>query len=104
MRILGPDGQPIETGPPVSDEVKEIIERVKAVAAQGDPSTALQQLIFAFQTDVRSSLVQDTTIDLLRQMVALSGAENSDELQLFEELRQNANDPVAYYRIGNRFA
>ena len=65
MRILGPDGNPVQTGPPVSDEVKQIVERANAIATQqGDPASALQQLVFAFQTDVASDLVLDTTIEL----------------------------------------
>lgn len=104
MRLLGPDGQPIETGPPVSDEVKQIVERARLIAGQGDPGAALQQLIFAFQTDVTSSLVLDTTCDLLRQVMMQTGAQESEELDLFENLRANPEDPVHAYRLGNRFA
>ena len=56
MRILGPDGKPISTAPPVSDEVKQFVEQAAAIAAQGDPATALQQIVFAFQQDVNSDL------------------------------------------------
>jgi hypothetical protein len=103
MPILGPDGKPIQTGPPVSNEVKEIVERAKAIAAQGDPATALQQMVFAFQTDVNSDLVLDTTCDLLTQIMQATGAEQSDERELFLALRDNRQNPEIYYAIGNRF-
>lgn len=103
MRILGPDGLPIESGPPVSDEVKQILEQSKAIAATGDVSTALQQLVFAFQKDVNSTSVLDTTCALLEQMMKLQGATESEELQLFQQLRENRQDPEIYYRVGNRF-
>ncbi len=104
MRILGPDGQPFESGPPVSEEVKQYVVRAKEIAAQGDPASGLQQLVFAFQTDVNSDLVLDTTCDLLKQMVQITGAEQSDELQLFEQLRANRDDPLLYYQVGERFS
>jgi hypothetical protein len=103
MRILGPDGKPIETGPPVSEEMKQIVERAKAIAAQGDPASALQQMVFAFQSDVQSSLVLDTTCELLAQMAQLAGAQQSDELQLFQALRDDRENPELYYLVGNRF-
>ena len=59
MRILGPDGKPISTAPPVSDEVVQFVERAREIAAQGDPASALQQIVFAFQQDVESDLVID---------------------------------------------
>lgn len=103
MSILGPDGKPIRTGPPVTNEVKQFIERAKAIAEQGDLNSALQQLVFAFQTDVTSDLVLDTTCALLAQMAEMAGVEQSDELQLFTQLRENRNDPALYYQVGNRF-
>jgi tetratricopeptide (TPR) repeat protein len=103
MRILGPDGRPLESGPPVSDEVREIVERSKAIAAQGDPGSALQQLVLAYQTDVSSDLVLDTTIDLLTQIARAAGAEQTEELQLFHNIRQRRDDPIPYFEVGNRF-
>ncbi len=103
MRILGPDGKPLQTGPPVSDEVKQIVERAQAIAAQGDPASALQQLVFAFQTDVSSDLVLDTTCELLSGMARAANAGESEELQLFEQLRANREEPTLYYQVGNRF-
>jgi tetratricopeptide (TPR) repeat protein len=103
MRILGPDGRPLESGPPVSDEVREIVDRSKAIAAQGDPGAALQQLVFAYQTDISSDLVLDTTIDLLTQIARASGATETEELQMFENVRQHRQDPIAYFQVGNRF-
>ncbi len=106
MRILGPDGNPVQTGPPVSDEVKQIVERAKAIAVQqGDPASALQQLVFAFQTDVSSDLVLDTTIELLTTMATATGNDptQSEELQLFKQLRESREDPLLYFQVGNRF-
>src|SRR5579862_2117595 len=103
MRILGPDGKPIEPEAPVTEEVKQFVERAAAIAADGDPASGLQQLVFAFQQDVNSDLVLNATIDLLTQMVALSGSEQSDELELFKQLRNSRKDANIYYQIGNRF-
>src|SRR5689334_18681026 len=103
MRILGPDGQPVETGPPVSDEVKQFVARARELAASGDPSSALQQMVFAFQTDVSSNLVLDTTCELLEQMRQMTGAAESEELALFQALRDHRDNPAIYHRIGNRF-
>lgn len=103
MRILGPDGKPLKSNDNVSDEVQKLVQRAVEVSEAGDPANALQQLVFAFQLDVTSDLVLDTTIDLLTQMVKLSGAESSDELQMFEHLRENRNDAEIYYRVGSRF-
>jgi tetratricopeptide (TPR) repeat protein len=103
MRILGPDGQPIQSGPPVSDNVRQIVDQAKQIAAQGDLSTALQQMVAAFQEDVSSDLVLDTTCELLEQMMRAAGAEQSEELQLFLHLRANRTDPAIYYQVGNRF-
>lgn len=105
-RILGPDGTPIGGGDAkeiISDEVKEIVSRAKEIAAQGDPLTALQQMVFAFQTDVSSDLVLNTTIDLLNGVAASQGVEQSDEQQLFEQLRDNRTEPGAYFAVGYRF-
>ena len=41
MRILGPDGRPIETGPPVSEEVRKMVEHAKSLADQGNLPAAL---------------------------------------------------------------
>ena len=106
MRILGPDGNPIQTGPPVSDEVKQIVERAMAIATQqGDPASALQQLVFAFQTDVSSDLVLDTTIELLTTMATMTGNDptQSEELQLFQKLRESREEALLYFQVGNRF-
>ena len=106
--ILGPDGQPIGGGTDlstseVSDEVKEVIARVNEMAAAGDTQSALQQMVVAFQTDVSSDLVLNTVISLLRQMAQAQGAQQSDELELFEQLRDNRNEPAAYFAVGYRF-
>jgi tetratricopeptide (TPR) repeat protein len=104
--LLGPDGQPIGGGANdanVSDEVKEIIARAKEIAAQGDAAQALQQMVFAFQTDVSSDLVVNTTLGLLGQIAQAQGAQQSDEQQLFEQLRDNRSTPEAYFAIGYRF-
>lgn len=103
MRILGPDGNPISTGTPVSIEVQQIVDQAKEIAARGDAATALQQMVYAFQSDVKSDLVIDTSCDLLRQMMQMAGADQSDELQLFEQLKENREDPQLNYQIGNRF-
>ena len=105
--ILGPDGQPIGGSAPetseTSDEVKEIIAKVNEMAAQGDAQSALQQMVVAFQTDVSSNLVLDTVVALLKQMAQAQGAQQSDELDLFEQLRDNRNEPAAYFAVGYRF-
>ncbi|HLK58163.1 MAG TPA: hypothetical protein VKU00_16470 [Chthonomonadaceae bacterium] len=103
MRILGPDGRPIETAPPVSDEVKQLVERARAIAEQGDPASALQQMVVAFQSDVSSDLVLDTTCALLARLTEMAGATQSEELQMFDQLRKNRQDPSSYYQLGNRF-
>lgn len=110
MRILGPDGQPVggsgsDDGQRASAEVQEIVTRAKSIASQGDPASALQQMAFAFQTDVTSNLVLDTTCDLLGEIAVTMGAlpEQSEELQMFDQIRKNRTDPASYYQIGNRF-
>ncbi len=110
MRILGPDGQPVggsgsDDGQKASAEVQEIVTRAKSIASQGDPASALQQMAFAFQTDVTSNLVLDTTCDLLGEIAVTMGAlpEQSEELQMFDHIRKNRTDPAAYYQVGNRF-
>ncbi len=103
MRILGPDGKPISTAQPVSDEVVQFVERAKEIAAQGDPASALQQIVFAFQQDVSSDLVLNATIELLTQMVQMSGSEQSAELDLFNALIADRSNAQNYYNIGNRF-
>ncbi len=60
-------------------------------------------MVVAFQTDVSSDLVLSTVISLLRQMAQAQGAQQSDELELFEQLRDNRNEPAAYFAVGNRF-
>jgi len=104
MRILGPDGQPIETGPPISKEIQEFVDQAREAAAAGDPATALQHMAIAFQSDVNSDLVINTSVELLRQMAQLEGNTESEELQLFEQLRDNRQDPAVYYQVGNRFS
>ena len=104
--ILGPDGQPIGGGADdstVSEEVKEIIKRAKEIAAQGDAPSALQQMVYAFQEDVSSTLVIETTLDLLKQIAQAQGVAQSDEQQLFEQLLSNRAEPGAYFAIGYRF-
>lgn len=104
--ILGPDGQPLGGSggdADTSPEVKEIIGRAKDIAAQGDPATALQQMVFAFQTDVSSDLVLNTTLDLLKQIAQAQGVAQSDEQELFEQLRDNRQEPAAYFAVGYRF-
>ena len=89
--ILGPDGQPIGGGADdstVSEEVKEIIKRAKEIAAQGDAPSALQQMVYAFQEDVSSTLVIETTLDLLKQIAQAQGVAQSDE-------HKPQNSPVA---------
>lgn len=103
MRILGPDGRPLETGPPVSDEVRKMVEHAKSLADQGNLPAALQQMAIAFQADVSSDLVLDTTCALLARMSQMSGAEQNPELEMFEKVRQNREDPTAYYQIGEHF-
>ncbi|MDW8208109.1 MAG: hypothetical protein RMJ43_09750 [Chloroherpetonaceae bacterium] len=56
MSILGPDGKPLETGPPAPEEAKQIVQQARTIAAQGDWQTAINQLGFAFQYDVSSNL------------------------------------------------
>ena len=68
MRILGPDGRPIESEPPVAPEVRQFVERARQIGAQGDPHNALQQMVFAFQTDRD---VYDRQRDTLRAHDAL---------------------------------
>jgi tetratricopeptide (TPR) repeat protein len=104
MRILGPDGQPIQSGPPVAPEVRQAVEQAKAIAEQGEPHNALQQMVFAFQQDVRSDLVIDTTIQLLEQIVKLAGATNSQELEIFRNIQNHRDDPAAYQQAGHWFA
>src|SRR5579884_2995922 len=103
MRILGPDGRPIETGPPVSAETRKMVEHAKMLADQGNLPAALQQMAIAFQEDVSSDLVLDTTCALLARMSQVAGAEQNPELEMFEKIRQNRQDPMAYYQIGEHF-
>ncbi|HLV79665.1 MAG TPA: tetratricopeptide repeat protein [Chthonomonadaceae bacterium] len=103
MRILGPDGRPIETGPPVSEEIRKMVENARALADQGHLQPALQQMAIAFQGDVASDLVLDTTCALLARMAQITGAEENPEQELFEKLRQNRDDPAAYYQTGEHF-
>jgi len=80
------------------------VEHAKAIAAQGEPHNALQQMVFAFQEDVRSDLVVDTTIELLEQIVKLAGATNSQELEIFRNIQNHREDPSAYQQAGHWFA
>lgn len=103
MRILGPDGRPVESGPPVSDDVRKIVEQARAIDAAGDPATALQQMVLAFQSDVSSDLVLDATCDLLAGVMRMTGATQSDELQLFQAIRADRDNAEHYYQVGERF-
>ena len=103
MRILGPDGLPLESGPPVSEETRKIVDNAIALAEQGDPAGALQQMVFAFQNDVASDLVLDTTCALLSGMAQMAGAAQSHELDLFDQIRKNREEPTAYYQLGDHF-
>ena len=104
MRILGPDGKPIETGPSVSEEVKQLVQQAKAIVAEGEPHNALQQMVFAFQSDVSSDLVLDTTCEILLDMMQRANASESFELQIFEKLKIHRSDPAAYQQVGHWFA
>jgi tetratricopeptide (TPR) repeat protein len=88
----------------VAPEVVQAVEQAKAIAAQGEPHNALQQMVFAFQQDVRSDLVIDTTIELLEQIVKLAGATNSQELEIFRNIQNHREDPAAYQQAGHWFA
>ena len=122
MAILGPDGQPIRsTSSPdadVPEEVRQAVEQAKAFAAegqqeaiaQGQPELALQgyqqglqQMVVAFQQDVSSDYVLDATIELLKGVASVRGDAQADELQLFEQLRDNRDEAESYYAIGSRF-
>lgn len=103
MAILGPDGQPINSGPPVPPQVQEMIQQSKQIAAEGNIGAALQQLAFAFQLDVSSDAVLNATVDLLKQMAQMAGDQQAFELQLFENVRDNREDPEAYYQVGSHF-
>ena len=104
MRILGPDGNPVANDEGISDEVREFVERARQAAEEAnDPASGRQQLVFAFQQDVTSDLVIGATVELLAKMAELSGADNTDELELFRQLQANRTDPTLYYQIGNRF-
>src|SRR5258708_1997306 len=96
MRILGPDGKPIESGPPISPVVRQFVAQAKEAAGNGDPNSALQQMVFAFQHDVSSNLVLDTTIELLQEIVRMAGATNSQELEIFRNIQNHRDDPAAY--------
>lgn len=104
MRILGPDGKPIESGPPVPPGVRQLVEHAKEAAANGEPHNALQQMVFAFQHDVASDLVINTTIELLEAIVKLAGATNSQELEIFRNIKNHRDDPSAYQQAGHWFA
>src|SRR5205807_7943282 len=43
MRILGPDGKPIESGPPVEPGVRRFVLQAKETAAAGEPHSALDR-------------------------------------------------------------
>ena len=106
MRILGPDGLPIGGGGAsenVTPEVRQMVEQAQAAAAQGDLQNALQAMVMAFQQDVTSDLVLDTTIDLLGRMAQERGDQEGVELQLFQQMRENRENPEIYYHTGSRF-
>ncbi len=107
MRILGPDGLPLggsgDSAASVSPEVRQMVEQAQAAAAQGDLQNALQAMVMAFQQDVTSDLVIDTTIDLLGRMAQERGDQEGVELQLFQQMRDNRDNPEIYYFTGSRF-
>lgn len=103
MPILGPDGKPIQTGPPAPEESKQIVEQSRAIAAQGDFQAAINQMGFAFQYDVSSDLVLNTTCEFLGQIAQARGGEQAGELELFQRIRDNRDDAEAYYMIANHF-
>lgn len=106
MRILGPDGLPIGgsgASDNVTPEVRQMVEQAQAAAAQGDLQNALQAMVMAFQQDVTSDLVLDTTIDLLGRMAQERGDQEGIELQLFQQMREDRENPEIYYHTGSRF-
>jgi tetratricopeptide (TPR) repeat protein len=102
MSLLGPDGKPIRRANEAPG-VREFVQQAKTMARQGAPDQALQQMVFAFQRDVKSDLVVNTTCELLEQLAQARGDEQNEELQLFLHLRENRDDPQIYYFIGSRF-
>ncbi len=115
MRILGPDGQPLSSGPQPSDEIKQAVAQALELANSGNLEPALQQMALVFQQDVVSDLVIDTTLQLITAMSELTGnvqpvapSEGDEplppsELELFQALQADRNNPVIYYNLGNRF-
>ena len=106
MRILGPDGLPLgggDTNANVTPEVRQMVEQARATAAQGDLQNALQHMVMVFQSDVTSELVLDTTIELLLRMAQDRGDQQSAELQLFQQMKENRDNPEIYYATGSRF-
>ena len=107
MRILGPDGLPLggsdDGDANVTPEVRQMVEQAKAAAAQGDLQNALQAMVMAFQSDVTSDLVVNTTIDLLGRMAQDRGDQEGVELQIFQQMRENRDNPEIYYFAGSRF-
>lgn len=106
MPILGPDGKPYRSSSAYSEaapEVIQIVEQAKLASEQGDPLLGLQQMISAYQSDVTSDIVVDATIELLQKSLDASGQETSDEIQLFQAIKDDRDNAVAYYQLGNRF-
>lgn len=103
MAILGPDGKPINSGPPTPPEVVEMVKQAQQMAGEGNLPQALQQMAFAFQLDVSSDVVLNATCELLKQMAQAAGDPNSVEMQLFEAVRDNRENAEAYYQIGSHF-
>ncbi len=118
MSILGPDGQPIISGPQPSSEVRQMVDQIQAIALQGGTGVALQRMVVVFQEDVVSDFVLATACDLLAKAQAEQTAlwnqlpleqkaevpaPSDEELQLFLYLRENTSSPQAYYDIGTRF-
>lgn len=104
MGILGPDGQPYRQQPvePAS-AAAEYVQQAVELAAQSDFQAALQQMVAAFQVDVTSDTVIDTTVQIMAQ-IATSDPVTAEELRLFRQVRDHRSDPAAYLELGNHFA
>jgi len=104
MRILGPDGKPIVSESQDAPAVREHVEAARASIAEGVPQAGLQRMVFAFQEDVTSDIVIQTTIELLEEIVKMAGASNSQELEVFRNIQNHRTDPAAYQQAGHWFA
>jgi tetratricopeptide (TPR) repeat protein len=47
--------------------------------------------------------VLNQTCELLQKVAMMSGVASSEEYQHFDFIRQNRQDPIGYYQLGNRF-